>query len=95
MLRGGRQIGLVLLALVGIWAAFWGSRFFEARGEAEAAMDRLQPLLVAGFNDPALAAQVEAALERSHEALAFALGGPAAVLVILFAGLWFAGRRGS
>jgi hypothetical protein len=95
MLRGGRLVGLLLLVLAGAWSAFWGSRFFEARGEAEAAMDRLQPLLAAGFSDPALAAQVEAALERSHEALAFAVGGPVAVAMMLFAGLWFAGRRGS
>ena len=93
MTRGGRLLAAFLLALAGAWAAFWGRRFFAARGEAEAAMDRLQPLLAAGLSDPALAAQVEAALAESHRALVFALGGPLALLILLFAALWFAANR--
>ena len=36
----------LLACAAAAWAAYWGGRFFEARGRAEAAMDKLQPLLV-------------------------------------------------
>lgn len=83
---------LALLAAAAAWAAFWAGRFFEARGKAEAAMARLQPLLVAGLTDPVLAARVEAALAESHRALLFALAGPLALLLVLFGALWFLAR---
>jgi hypothetical protein len=81
-----------LFAVAGVWAAYWGSRFFEARGRAEGAMEKLQPLIAAGLSDPALAAQVDGALADSHRALTFALGGPALMLAALFAALWLLAR---
>ena len=86
-------VALALLAAAATWAGYWANRFFAARGEAEAAMERLQPLLAAGLADPALAARVEAGLAQSHRALAFALGGPLVLLLGLFGVLWLAGRR--
>ena len=77
-----------LFAVAGVWAIFWGSRFFEARERAEGAMEKLQPLTAAGLSDPALASQVDGALADSHRALAFALGGPLLLLAIVFGLVW-------
>ena len=82
-----------LFGVAAVWAAHWGSRFFEARGRAEAAMKRLQPLIAAGLSDPALAARVEGALAESHRALAFALSGPLVLLLLAFAAVWFLAGR--
>ena len=96
MKRARRLLAVfALVAAAAAWAAYWADRFFAARGEGEAAMDRLQPLLAAGRFDPALAERVEAALDQSHRALAFALGGPLALLLLAFAALWFLAKRGS
>ena len=83
-------IRFALVCAAAAWAGYWGERFFEARGRAETAMDKLQPLLARGFPDAALAAEVDAALADSHRALAFALGVPLLVLILLGAGLWLA-----
>jgi hypothetical protein len=90
-MRGLKRLGLglLLLGLASTWALYWTGRFFASRREAEAAMDRLQPLLARGFPDPELSARVDAALAESHRALAIALGGPVLLLAILFAALWF------
>ncbi len=82
-------LALLLFGGAGAWAAYWGNLFFTARGRAEAAMEKLQPLIAAGLSDAALAARVEGALAESHRALAFALGGPFALLLLAFAALWF------
>jgi hypothetical protein len=95
MKRRRRLLGGALAAASAGWAAYWGMRFFDARGEAEAAMDRLQPLVAAGLADSKLAAEVDAALAESHRALAFAIGGPFIMLLIAFAALWFFAGRGS
>jgi hypothetical protein len=87
-------LALLLLAAALAWAGYWASRFFAARGKAEAAMDRLQPLLIRGFPDPELSAAVDSALAESHRALAFALAGPVLILLGLFAALWLLARRG-
>jgi hypothetical protein len=86
-------VACALLAAAGAWAGYWTERFFAARGEAEAAMARLQPLLAAGFSDAALAGRVEAALAQSHRALAFALAGPALLLAAAFVAVWLLGAR--
>ncbi|HZG07402.1 MAG TPA: hypothetical protein VEZ70_00305 [Allosphingosinicella sp.] len=87
-------LAFALFAAAAGWAGFWANRFFQARGEAEAAMDRLQPLLAAGLSDPASAAPVETALALSHLALAFALGGPALLLAGGLLAVWLLGMRG-
>jgi hypothetical protein len=81
-----------LFVAAGAWAAYWADIFFAARGEAEAAMQRLQPLLPAGLSDPALAARVDAGIAESHRALLFALSGPLLLLLGAFAALWFAAK---
>lgn len=86
-------VALAVFAAVAAWAGYWTNRFFAARERAEAAMERLQPLAAAGLSDPALAAEVEAALAVSHRALACALGGPLALLLLLFGALWLLARR--
>ena len=87
-------LALLLLAAILIWAGYWTSLFFAARGRAEAAMDRLQPLLARGFPDPALSAIVNSNIAESHRALGFALAGPVLVLIGLFAAFWYFARKG-
>ena len=87
-------LALLLFAAIVVWAGYWTSHFFAARGRAEAAMDRLQPLLARGFPDPALSAIVDSNIAESHRALGFALAGPALVLLGLFAALWYLARKG-
>jgi hypothetical protein len=75
------------------WGGYWASRFFEARGVAEARMLELQALTARGQVSPTLEAQVNAGLEQSHEALMWALGAPALLLISGFALLWAMSRR--
>jgi hypothetical protein len=86
-------LAVALFGAAGAWAAYWADLFFAARGRAEGAMERLQPLLAAGLSDPALAADVEAALAESHRALVYALAGPLALSLLVFAGLWILAKR--
>jgi hypothetical protein len=82
-----------LFGAAGAWAAYWADRFFAARGRAEAAMAKLQPLAAGGLADPALAREVDEALTQSHRALTLAFGGPLVLALLAFAALWFFARR--
>ena len=86
----GAVLGLALA-----WALYWTTRFFESRRIAEAAMDKFQALLARDYFSRAYEAQVADALEQSHRALGFALGGPFLVAVgyLLWLFLWVARRE--
>ncbi len=76
------------------WVNHWAGRFFDARAVAESRMFELQTLMSRGYFSPPLQAQVNAALEQSHRALAFAIGGPLLLICAFFGALWLAQRRG-
>ena len=97
MRRSPRRL-VMAAAVLGIalaWALYWTNQFFESRRLAEAAMDKFQALLARDYFSRTYEAQVADALEQSHRALGFAIGGPflLALGYLLWLFLWVARRE--